>query len=142
MVIETTQYKLDIDVDATSKYYVNAVEYECPCGGCNNFMVAVEQMSIDLKQQLSNFGVAHRKLIRVSVLYCQENMITYDCTFRVVGTMTKQLPTEIRNDSTDSPFSFRNDRQFFYPCDDFPEPCIQASFVVSLPWVIDETCDY
>ena len=139
MLFETINQSVTIDVDATKNYYINAKEYNCPCSGCNNFMAAVDMIPEAIAQTLKQFGVDSRKLMRVSALTKQKNgNILYDCTFRVVGSM---------NFNTDQTsfinfFLFSDDNKRYYPCIDFPEPCVEGEFIISLPWIIEEECNY
>lgn len=134
MQLETAGYTVSIDVERTKNYYSKALEYNCPCSGCHNFLAAIDKIPEEFAQTLERMGVDIRKLMRVSALTKEENgEVLYDCIFRVVGTMRKQ---DITGPDSFIQFSDKD----FYPCNDFPDPCVEASFIVSLPWVIEEKC--
>lgn len=139
MIINNSKYKLDIDLEATRKYYDKSKEYECICSGCRNFIKAADMLPEELKLQLKYLGVDYKKLMRVSAIIKQEESILYNCNFRVIGTMQVK---EYGKPKEDILFIYSDDYSHFYPCDDFPTPCLEGTFMVNLPWVIDEKCDY
>lgn len=149
MLYENSFYKIDIDVGKTMEYYSKAEEYSCPCKDCINFMAAVDRIPKEAIRYLRSFGLDPCKLMRVSSL-CAENMqVLYDCTFRLVGSIINdktQLFTQsghkeaYRLEETETGgivLTFSDNNLYFYPCDDFPDPCVEASFQCSLPWVLD-----
>ncbi|MDF2566833.1 MAG: hypothetical protein K0R90_289 [Oscillospiraceae bacterium] len=150
MRIKTSKYILEVDYEKTKEYYTNAQQYECECIYCKNYIAAASGLPKETKEFLEILGIDYMKIALVSKLYADENKVSYDCYCRIAGWIMSNHAVEKRTQDNrvyyvrvveeiaEMGIFFHDDRNIFYDCHDFPDPCFEMNFKVFLPWKLEK----
>ena len=131
-------WTMEIDEEATRRWYERAEEWGCDCGHCRNFLALARTRALpeELLEWLDEFGIPPEKTNDLSELYDQDGKLLYDLHYRVAGRVIDR-PAE---GAPRSELGLWCMEENFYPygAEDFPEPCFDLCFSPWLPWVLDE----
>ena len=157
MIFEFGQYKIDVDVEKTKKFYEQAdlVTEGCSCDGCQNFEKAVETLPVSVRDFFSKLGVDVRKICECYVLCTNEDgTLSYGGFCHICGVL---ISGESAWGKCDKAVSRWEERKTFAISesfqisfqeeidlleDDFPLPVIQLEFTAEVPWVLDRENNY
>ena len=69
MIIDIGQYRIDIDVCKTSRFYESAhpISLSCSCDGCRNYETAVSYLPTQITDLFTKLGIDMRKACEVYV---------------------------------------------------------------------------
>ena len=127
-------YQVEIDKDATIKWYKESAGWGCECGHCRNFLKLAEMKKLPLyiTQILDDLDIPPEKATYVGELYTDDKGILYQFSYRIAGTIilapSKENTEEGRCCHEPYPYGAPN----------FPEPHFDLEFFARLPWVLDE----
>ena len=157
MVFNFQKYKLDIDVEATKKYYETAkfISEDCSCDGCRNYEKAIDFLPGEVLSFFAQLGIEMKKA-REIYIYCANADDTlfyggwyYLCATMIhgesawVGTSQSQAYCD---DTKTIPITDDYKVSFQENCDlldnNFPLPAIQLEIMADIPWVLAEKHDY
>lgn len=162
MRIELGDYILEVNVEATREYYKKAkyIWEDCPCGGCQNYVKAVEQADYKVREFFNSIGVDILKSPEVCIYDAKNKRVFYNGFYHICGRIIKgESPWELEpilkeevsrgfilNEeklvciSNDFGVGFQNECALLSK--DFPMPSIQMEIFSCLPWFLDVECDY
>jgi len=158
MIFEFANYKLDVNVEETRKYYKTAklISEGCSCRGCMNYEKAIDFLPQKVVSFFAQLGVDMKKA-REIYANCPnaDNTLLYGGWYHVCATMIQGesawIPTGQGNgyylDETKAFFVTDNFKVFFQEeCDlidkHFPLPAIQLEIDANIPWVFSQKQDY
>ena len=96
--VELGEYILDVNVEETKNTYEDEVNVSegCECDGCKNYELAVEQVSLKVKNLFQEIGIEIKKPAEVYVNYSQNNILCYGGFYHICGNiMMGESPWEI-----------------------------------------------
>lgn len=127
-------YQVEIDKDATAKWYKESEGWGCECGNCRNFLKLVEMKKLPLyiTQILDDLDISPEKATYVCELYTDNRGILYQFSYRIVGTIIDAPSKE----SVEAGHCCHE--SYPYGAPNFPEPHFDLRFFETLPWVLDE----
>lgn len=157
MRIELGDYILEVNVDATREYYKKAkyILEDCPCGGCQNYVKAIEQVDYNVKEFFNSIGVDILKSPEVYVNCSKNNALYYGGFYHICGTIIKgESPWKLEHVSKDgkskgwtlnedklvcisNDFKVGFDNECALLSKDFPMPSIQLEIFAHLPWMLE-----
>lgn len=152
MLFEFNQMIVDIDVEATRKYYKQAeMINDCSCSGCRNYRQNMEQCNNNIKEFFSSLGIDNMNFITEIIPldvsrdeYDKEHCIAYTGFYHIVGRIIENKKTKHEQEwiKLDTNFAvIVHDDIDFLP-DGFPKPYLQVDISVYVPWVLDEHNEY
>jgi len=148
------RWNIEVDKIRTKEFYSNhheITEY-CDCQDCRNYVSVCNKYSQEVKQFFKCFGIDPIKEAEVYV--CARNSdgsLLYGGFYHVVGNLINGEDFWIRTDKTSNyaePYKLNNEFSYGFTeenalvPDGFPEPVLQLEFITSLPWGLDEKCEY
>jgi hypothetical protein len=154
------EYILDINVEENEKYYKNEryITEGCQCDDCENYELAVEQLSSEARVMLNQLGLDIKKAAEVYVNCSENNILFYGGFYHLCGTIIKgESPWEIISETEKSTLSHLDENRMFCiekgfriafqeGCallgENFPQPCIQMEILAYLPWVLQKENPY
>lgn len=127
-------YQVEIDKNATKKWYEESDGWRCECGHCRNFLklAKTKKLPLHVMQILNELDIPPEKATYVCELYTDDRGMIYQFSYRIAGTII------------DAP-SIENlekghccHETYPYGAPNFPEPHFDLEFFEILPWVLDE----
>jgi len=130
-------FQVELDVDATAKWYAQSEGWGCECGHCRNFLELAKKKELPahIMQTLDELGIAPEKATYVGELFTDDAGIHYQFSYRISGTI---LDTPI-TDAVDWNGGRCCHEPYPYGALDFPTPHFDLEFYATLPWVLEET---
>lgn len=145
-------YRADIDVEATRKYYTEkAAENDCPCTGCVNFRKFAEVCSAEIKQAFYELGIENLKWVYEIIPYEQREEDykkyggnLYGGFFPVVGKLLgdKDLKPENSTWRITDCFELYLTREVSLRPKDFPPEVLQIEIYAHIPWLLNTENEY
>lgn len=157
MIVEFGQYKVDVDIEKTKKFYDNAelVSQTCSCDGCLNFEKAVSTLPKSVIEFFANIGIDMRKVCECYVnCTVYDNMLSYGGFYHICGTLLsgesawKKTSDRQAYWNDEATFSVSPDFHISFQKDisllekDFPLPVVQLEFSANIPWVLRKKNPY
>lgn len=151
---------LDINVEENERYYKNErnITEDCQCDGCENYELAVEQVSSEVSKMFKQLGLDIKKPAEVYVNCSDNNILLYGGFYHLCGTMiegksaweivSKTKKSMVSHLNEERMFCIGKDFRIFFQEDcallskDFPRPCIQMEILAYLPWVLQKQNTY
>ena len=130
-------YQLEIDMDATMKWYARSKGWGCECGHCRNFLelAGKKELPVHIAEMLDALGISPEKATYVGELYTDDAGVHYQFSYRIAGTFL-EVPGK---DGAEHQAEWRCCHEPYpYGAPDFPEPHFDLEFYAALPWVLDE----
>jgi len=130
-------FQVELDADATIKWYVQSEGWGCECGYCRNFLELANKKELPrhIIETLGELGIPPEKATYVCKLFTDDTGIHYQFSYRIAGTIIDAPITEDKN--------WKDSRcchePYPYGAPDFPKPHFDLEFYATLPWVLEET---
>ena len=133
--VELFGYPVEVDMEATQNWYVQADAWGCSCGHCRNFLEHAKHDTLPnaVTAVLEELNIPPEKATYVSELYTDEEGIHYQFSYRLAGTILAALSQEVTG------LGRCCHEPYPYGAPDFPEPHFDLEFWVTLPWILEET---
>ena len=157
MLVEIGQYKLDIDIAKTKRFYDSAdrVSQYCTCDGCLNFEKAVDFLSPAVRTLFAELGVDMKK-VRECYVNCTNNdgTLLYGGFYHICGVLLSGQGGWVKKDDdhaywdsnstirTYPNFEISFNKEYDLLEKDFPLPVIQLDFSANIPWVLKKRNPY
>lgn len=156
MIFEFGDYKLDIDIDRTRRFYETVDDsLGCDCAGCRNFRKAYPLIPDAVQDFFRQLGVDIGKPAEATAYVSRDGTLTfYDGFYHICGSILKTPKLFIQMDEKhfrldkDATIKLTTDH-FLYFTDKcalveagFPAPIIQLEIQGDVPWVLDEPNPY
>lgn len=157
MIFQFGEYKIDVDVEKTRKFYSGAelISKGCQCDGCLNFERAVDRLPQKTRDFFSSLGVDMKRICECWV-YCakDKNTLSYGGLCHICGTLLGgESAWKMKNSSMaywddeatyslSSDFAVSFDDRIDMLEEDFPLPVIQLDFTADIPWVLEIRNEY
>jgi len=157
MVLEFSNFIIDIDVEKTRNFYTTAcfVSDNCSCSGCRNFEKAVNFLPQEVISFFMQLGIDMKKVCEVYMLDANtDNIALYGGFYHACGKIISGESAWVQTDPTsfyfdeDKTHSITNDFRVSFQerCDllkkEFPLPAIQLDISADIPWVLEEKNDF
>ena len=144
---ELGPYAIEADVERTRAYYRDAPPMDggCGCQGCRNYdLWSRTAVPGAVRDWFDALGVELNKPARTHVYYPKaDGTLFYGGFYHVCGAMLNELERRggpfIHIDA-DYDVSLTSECDLLE--DDFPRPCFQVEIEFTLPWLLDEPCEY
>ena len=154
MIFRFGQTLLDIDVEATRKFYSerNLVN-DCSCTGCENYRHYVENCAPAIKEMFRSMGIEDLRYISEIIPYGagreeyqKSGRILYGGFYHVKGRVIQRGSEEMET----SAVKLTEHYEIYPPLeeggalvpDDFPTPVLQIEIYAQIPWLISAENDY
>lgn len=133
--IELFGYPVEVDMEATQNWYVQADAWGCSCGHCRNFLEHAKHDTLPnaVTAVLEELNIPPEKATYVSELYTDEEGIHYQFSYRIAGAILTEPSQEV------SALGRCCHEQYPYGAPCFPQPHFDLEFWVVLPWILEET---
>ena len=132
--INLCNYQVEIDREATARWYKDSDGWGCECGHCRNFLklAKTKQLPSYITQILGELDLSPEKATYVGELYTDDRGILYQFSYRIAGTIIEGPKVENVEEGhcCYDPYP--------YGAPNFPEPHFDLEFFVRLPWVLEE----
>lgn len=132
--LELFGYLVELDREATQKWYSQADAWGCSCGHCRNFLAHARSNTLPdcSTTVLKELNIPPEKATYVSELYTDETGLHYQFSYRIAGRILAEPEQEITADARccHEPYP--------YGAPNFPEPHFDLEFWVTLPWILEE----
>lgn len=156
MIFEFGEYKLDIDIDRTRRFYETTDDsLGCDCAGCRNFRKAYPLIPDAVQGFFRQLGVDIGKPAEMTAYNSFDgNETNYDGFYHICGTILAGkdpwLQVGERAYQLDEQYALKltEDYSVFFTekCalvdKDFPAPVIQLEIQSNIPWVLEEPNPY
>lgn len=159
MIFEFGEYKLDIDVDRTHRFYETYETVDdslgCNCAGCRNFRIVYSSIPDTVQGFFRQLGVDIGKPTELTAYNSSDGNLTfYDGFYHICGTILAgkdpwlQVGEGVYQLNEEYTLNLTNDFLVFFTekCalvdPDFPTPVIQMEVRCNLPWGLDEPNPY
>lgn len=128
-------YKAEIDVETTLKWYVEYKGWGCECGHCRNFTELAKNKKLpeQIIEILDKLCIAPEKATYVGELFTDCDGIHYQFSYRIAGKITDSATADDNND-----FVRCCHEPYPYGAPDFPQPHFDLEFYATLPWNSEE----
>ena len=155
MQVQLGIYKLDVDVDRTHRFYLEADGIDCDCDGCQNFTQAAASFPQVVQDFFRQFGVDLNKPAEIYGIYApSDDSVFYGGFYHICGSILKGtepwIPLEDNRFQLDEQYQieldeehivfFTNDVQLLE--DNFPTPVFQIEIHFTLPWLLNKPNSY
>ena len=130
-------FQVELDVDATTKWYAQSKGWGCECSHCRNFLELANKKELPrhIIETLGELGIPPEKVTYVCELFTDDTGIHYQFSYRIAGTIIDAPITDDEN--------WKDGRcchePYPYGAPDFPKPHFDLEFYATLPWVLEET---
>ncbi len=127
-------YMVDLNPEATKRWYAQSNAWGCSCGHCRNFLEHVKRNTLPdaVSAALMELDIPAEKATYVSELYTDEEGIHYQFSYRITGSILA-VPSQ----KVTAPGRCCHE-PYPYGAPDFPEPHFDLEFWVTLPWILEE----
>lgn len=128
-------YQVEIDKNATKKWYEQSAGWKCECRNCHNFLKLAKSNKLPLyiAKILNELDIPPEKATYVCELYTDDRGILYQFSYRIAGTII-EAPREENVKEGHCCYE-----TYPYGAPNFPEPHFDVEFFEILPWILDET---
>ena len=127
-------YTVEIDLEATQKWYSQADAWGCSCGHCCIFLEHAKRNTLPetVSEALKELDIPAEKATYVSELYTDEDGVHYQSSYRLSGTILAAPSQEVTG------LGRCCHEPYPYGAPNFPEPHFDLEFWVTLPWILEE----
>ena len=127
-------YTVEIDLEATQKWYSQTDAWGCSCGHCRNFLEHAKRNTLPgaVSAALKKLDIPAEKVTYVSELYTDEDGVHYQFSYRLAGTILAAPSQEV------TALGRCCHEPYPYGAPNFPEPHFDLEFCVTLPWILEE----
>ena len=156
MILEFYEYKLDIDIDRTRRFYETVDDsLWCDCAGCRNFRKAYPLIPNAVQGFFRQLGVDIGKPAEISAYVSFDgNLTLYDRFYHICGSILEApellIPIDEKSSQLDENATIKltpdHFAYFTNKCalveKEFPTPTIQLEIQGTIPWVLNEPNPY
>ena len=156
MIFEFGEYKLDIDIDRTRRFYETVDDsLGCDCAGCRNFRKAYPLIPDAVQGCFRQLGVDIGKPAEMTAYVSHDgNLTLYDGFYHICGSILKSPTLFIKIDEKHSKLNenatikLTPDHFVYFTKEcalvekEFPTSIIQLEIQGDIPWVLDEPNPY
>ncbi len=127
-------WKLEVDEEATRRWYQTAEDWDCGCGHCRNFLAQGDAaFPEELRACLSAMGVLPAKASYVCQMDHEGERNLYQIQYPLVGRILERGP-----ESKEVRILTPDERSEPDGAEGFPQPRIELELWLWLPWVLHE----
>ena len=128
-------YLVEVDHEATRKWYAQADAWGCCCGHCRNFLTHAKRKTLPdvVSAVLEELNIPAEKATYVSELYTDEDGVHYQFSYRLSGTILAAPSQEVTG------LGRCCYEPYPYGAPNFSEPHFDLEFWVALPWILEES---
>ena len=132
--LELFGYLVELDLEATRKWYSQADAWGCSCGHCRNFLEHAKRNTLPgaVSAALKELDIPAEKATYVSELYTDKDGVHYQFSYRLAGTILAAPSQEV------TALGRCCHEPYPYGAPNFPEPHFDLEFWVTLPWILEE----
>ena len=130
-------YRVELDMDATTKWYAQSEGWGCECGHCRNFLELAKKKELPkhIIETLDVLGISPEKATYVGALFTDDTGIHYQFSYRVAGAII-DAPTMDNENWNEGRCCHE---PYPYGAPGFSEPHFDLEFYATLPWALEET---
>ncbi len=131
-------YQVEIDREATAKWYAGSDGWACECGHCRNFLQLAKKRELPapIMEALDDLGIMPEKATYVCELYTYESGLLYQFSYRIAGGILI-APDQEKDENWGRGHCCHE--TYPYGAPGFPEPHFDLEFFAILPWILEET---
>lgn len=152
MIFEFGQYKIDVDVEKTRRFYekASAVTQNCGCNNCCNYAKAVDFLPETIGSFFTGLGIDKRKACEVYANCTNpDRTVLYSGFYHLCGKMLSGKSAWVKDDNKDAHWNnklaYEVAKNFYVSfteeCalieNDFLHPVLQMEIYANIPWVLD-----
>ena len=128
-------YSVEVNLEATQNWYAQANAWSCSCGHCRNFLTHARRKTLPdvVSAVLEELNIPAEKATYVSELYTDEDGVHYQFSYRLSGTILAAPSQEVTG------LGRCCHEPYPYGAPNFPEPHFDLEFLVTLPWILEES---
>ena len=130
-------YEVDLNREATAKWYASSDGWACECGHCRNFLRLAKERALPapVMEALDKLEIDPEKATYVCELYTDDRGMLYQFSYRIAGKILSAANLE-RNEDWGSGRCCHE--PYPYGAPGFPEPHFDLEFFARLPWVLED----
>ena len=85
-------YQLEIDMDATMKWYAQSKGWGCECGHCRNFLelAGKKELPVHIVEILDALGISPEKATYVCEIITEKHKVLYQFSYRMAGNIVNK----------------------------------------------------
>ena len=132
--LELFGYLVELDLEATRKWYSQTDAWGCSCGHWRNYLEHAKRKTLPgaVSAALKELDIPAEKATYVSELYTDKDGVHYQFSYRLARTLLAAPSQEV-------PALGRCCHEPYpYGAPGFPEPHFDLEFWVTLPWILEE----
>lgn len=131
------KYLVELDMDATEKWYAQSKGWGCECSHCRNFLELAQKKELPkhIIETLDGLGILPEKATYVGELFSDDTGIHYQFSYRLAGTI---MDTPNADDMESQNEGRCCHEPYPYGAPDFPKPHFDLEFYATLPWVLED----
>ena len=132
--LELFGYLVELDLEATRKWYSQTDAWGCSCGHCRNFLEHAKRNTLPgaVSAALKELDIPAEKATYVSELYTDKDGVHYQFSYRLAGTILAAPSQEV------TALGRCCHEPYPYGAPNFLEPHFDLEFWVTLPWILEE----
>ena len=132
--LELFGYLVELDLEATRKWYSQTDAWGCSCGHCRNFLEHAKRNTLPgaVSAALKELDIPAEKATYVSELYTDKDGVHYQFSYRLARTNLAAPSQEV------TALGRCCHEPYPYGASNFPEPHFDLEFWVTLPWILEE----
>ena len=133
--LELFGYLVELDLEATRKWYSQTDAWGCSCGHCRNFLEHAKRNTLPgaVSAALKELDIPAEKATYVSELYTDKDGVHYQFSYRLARTNLAAPSQEV------TALGRCCHEPYPYGAPNFPEPHFDLEFWVTLPWILEES---
>ena len=132
--LELFGYLVELDLEATRKWYSQTDAWGCSCGHCRNFLEHAKRNTLPgaVSAALKELDIPAEKATYVSELYTDKDGVHYQFSYRLARTNLAAPSQEV------TALGRCCHEPYPYGAPGFPEPHFDLEFWVTLLWILEE----
>ena len=157
MLFEFGKYTVDVDVEKTREFYLQApmITEECDCQGCRNYEKWATSLSAEPKHTMERMGILLEKCPEVYAECPNEDgTLSYGGFYHLCGRIVrgddvwKEVAENMRAFDANTEVAITENFHIAFTENislldkNFPRPAIQMEIVANIPFVLPERCAY
>jgi len=130
------KYQVQLDKEATLKWYGKSREWNCECDHCRNFLKLAKKKEFpqDILEFLNQIDIEPEKATYVCELYTDGEGIHYQFSYRLVGTFFDNQGSDDVGKENIVRCCYE---PYPYGAPNFLAPHFDLEFYATLPWVLE-----
>lgn len=130
---------VEVEEKATREWYETALEWDCDCGDCRNFLALAKQKKLPhpVQELLSRLSIPPEMATYVCELCPTERGHLYEFSYRICGRILEEQKDNYHPYPWGSVRCWHEDYPYGAP--GFPAPHFDLSFCAELEWILNES---